>query len=279
MPTAIIIGFEYATNILPGALIDIYQAHKWCCSFGCSTYVFSDIRNGIDDRIIKKNVDQGIVDSDIMSFYDLVDKTPVTTSNELLTGISDKLEQMTDERLIIYYSGHGTKDALVLPNRELLPFIAFRDTILRQVSATTEIFWILDCCNPTGLHLPFVLNNNKFVLSSARVSCVLQPILLIISSNSQEKSVTSDTGSLFTRYLFRILHNLNIGSSIASRNRNLRRLLGNLSSSIRRIHTGYTQTVSLYSSYIIDPVLWLWIGNDDTVDIVTDISLSTLVIR
>lgn len=279
MPTAIIIGFEYATNTLPGALIDIYQAHRWCCSFGCTAYVFTDIHENVNNNIIKKNIGAGIVDPDIISFYDMIDKTLVTTSDELLTEISGKIKQLDDDRLIIYYSGHGIKDSLVLPDRKLLSFVTLRDAILKQLSSTTEIFWVLDCCNPTGLCLPFMLEGNNFVLSPTRISCVIQPILLIISANAQEKSVSSDTGSLFTRYLFRILHGLNNGPTIASRNRNLRRLLGNLASSIRRMHTGYTQTVSIYSSYIMDPILWLWIGSEDNEEVVSDMSLSTLVIR
>jgi hypothetical protein len=279
MPTAIIIGFEYSTNVLPGALVDIYQAHRWCCSFDCATYVFSDIRSNVDNTVIKKNIDAGVVGSDIMSFYDLIDKTLVTTSDELLTGIFNKFRQLDDDRLIIYYSGHGNKDALILPNHELLSFIALRDTVLKQLSSTVEIFWILDCCNPTGLHLPFILEGNNFVLSPSRISCVMQPILLIISSNAKEKSVSSDMGSLFTRHLFHILHNLSDGPTIASRNRNLRRLVGNLTSNIRRMHTGYAQTVSIYSSYVIDPILWLWIGSKNNEDVVSDMSLSTLVIR
>lgn len=310
MPTAIIIGFEYSVNklsyvqsslstssfashgnhgklasptTLPGAFIDIYQAHRWCLSFNCAAYILTDVTGDVSSKysfVLKKSIANNIVDPDIVSFYDMVDTTLVNTSAELLLGLDAILLNMSDNRLIIYYTGHGNKDALVMPSHELLSFITFRDRILSKIPTTTEVFWILDCCNPTGLHLPFLLDHNNFVLSSAKISCVLQPILLIISSNSEEKSVTSDMGSLFSRELFRLLHTLNSGNTTFSgRNRNMRRLLGNLSSAIRKMHTGYTQTLSIYSSYIIDPVLWLWIGSTDTNDVVADMSLSTIIIR
>jgi hypothetical protein len=63
------------------------------------------------------------------------------------------------------------------------------------------------------------------------------------------------------------------------KNRNIRRLIGNLGSSIRKMHTGYAQTVSVYSSYITDPILWLWIGTQKSYDVVHDITLSILMIR
>lgn len=310
MPTAIIIGFEYSVNklsyvqsslststpdshgkvvsptTLPGAFIDIYQAHRWCLSFNCATYIFTDVTADVTSKysfVLKKSIANNIVDPDIVSFYDMVDTTLVNTSAELLLELDALLLNVPDNRLIIYYTGHGNKDALVLPSHELLSFITFRDRILSKLAPTTEIFWILDCCNPTGLHLPFLLERNNFVLSSAKISCVMQPILLIISSNSEEKSVTSDTGSLFSRGLFQLLHTLNsANTTISARNRNMRRLLGNLSSAIRKMHTGYTQTLSIYSSYITDPVLWLWIGANETTnttDVVADMSLSTIIIR
>lgn len=63
------------------------------------------------------------------------------------------------------------------------------------------------------------------------------------------------------------------------KNRNLRRLVGNLASSIRKMHTGYSQTVSVYNSYVMDPILWLWIGSSKDYDIAMDMSLSIFVIR
>lgn len=293
MPTAILIGFEYKFNSLTGAIIDLYHAYKWCESFNCDIHVFTDIKSIKDPDNIRIAINRKIVDPDIFTFYNKMNSKPtIENSRNLLTSIIDSLKSaISDNKLFIYYSGHGVKDSIVMPDRTLLPFIDFRNNILSILDSYVEIFWVLDCCNPNGLHLPYKLNGtggtNIFILSPSKIECVSQPILLITSSESNEKSVATKLGSVFSRHLFHILLSLNRtcdatdNKSIVPthKNRNLRRLIGNLASSIRKMHTGYAQTVSVYSSYVIDPVLWMWIGSRKSYDIVTDFGLSTLIIR
>lgn len=290
MPTAILIGFEYTFNSLVGAIIDLYHAYRWCSSFGCDIHVLSDITTVKDENNLKNVVDRKIADADLLTFYDKIAKRyPIKDRHGLLTTIIGILEAgVSDDKLIIYYSGHGVKDSMVMPDRTLVPFIDFRDNILQTLHSYIEIFWILDCCNPNGLHLPYRLEGNIFVLSSSKIECVSQPILLITSSESNEKSIATKYGSVFSRHLFRILTIMNDdGSTVRGRsitipihkNRNLRRLIGNLSSSIRKMQTGYAQTVSIYSSYVVDPVLWMWIGSNKNYDIAMDLSLSMFILR
>lgn len=291
MPTAIIIGFEYTFNSLTGAIVDIYNAYKWCSSFGANIHVSTDIEFIKDPDNLQLTVDRKIADPDLLTFYDRISgKSIVSNKQSLLVPIINFLKRgIPDNKLIIYYSGHGVKDSMVMPDKTLLPFIDFRDNILNNLSSYVEVFWILDCCNPNGLHLPYKLTDNVFSLSPSKIECVSQPLLLITSADANEKSIATKSGSVFSRYLFRILAQLNNDDPLIIRkksisvpihkNRNLRRLIGNLSSSIRKMHTGYAQTVSVYSSYIIDPILWMWIGSRKSYDIVGDLGLSTLVLR
>jgi len=273
MPTAILIIFEYKIKQLPGAIIDLYHSYKWCESFGCNINVFTDIQKINNMSILEDAIDNKIVNEDIINFYEfLISKNIVTNPSELLFKIKNKLMEIDDNKLIIYYSGHGTEDNAVMPNGELLSFISFRENILESLDSYAEIFWILDCCNPNGLNLPFKLKNNSFELSSSKIQCVTQPILLLISSQSNEKSIATKYGSIFSRLLFNFLSKI-------KKNRNLKHLIDNLSKEINILNTGYKQTISLYSSYIIHPILWLWIGTNKEYDIVSDISLSTLIVR
>jgi len=269
MPTAVIIGFEYKVNKLTGAIVDIYRAYNWCESFGCNIYVLTDIIN-IKTTVVKHEV------KDARGLLDNISK------------ILDK--EIKDNKLILYYSGHGKKESMVMPDQSLLSFVKFRDEIINILSETVEIFWILDCCNPNGLYLPYKLEKEHFILSSLKIKCVKQPIMLITSAEPHEKSIATKNGSIFSENLFRILSELNNDDDIPitrnnkvvipiTKNRNLTRLINNLTSSMRKLKTGYTQTVSVYSSYITDPVLWMWIGSSKKYDIVTDITLSTLIIR
>jgi hypothetical protein len=294
MPTALLIGFEYNFNSLTGAIIDLYNAYKWCHSFGlhsCDITVLTDIEFVKDPDNLQSVISRGLAEADLLTFYSKTgSKTIIRDAKSLLTEIIRILRLgIPDNKLIIYYSGHGVKDSMVMPDRTLLPFVDFRDNISNALDPYVEIFWILDCCNPNGLHLPYKLEGNQFILSPCQVQCVSQPILLVTSSEANEKSIATKSGSVFSRHLFRLLTAMNTDTELlmrkktvnipVSRNRNLRRLIGNLGSSIRRMHTGYAQTVSIYSSYITDPILWMWIGSSKSYDIVADMSLSTLIVR
>lgn len=279
MPTAILIGFEYQTNPLIGAIIDLYHATKWCQSFYCDIHILTDIDSESHLDNLRLAINKKIVGSDIETFFERSIK--IKTCADLLDQINTI---SVEDKLIIYYSGHGMKNSMLFPDQTLLSFNEFRTCILKNLNPYTEVFWIMDCCNPSGLHLPFKLEGNKFRLSSSKIEPVTQPILLLMSAESNEKSVATNFGSLFSRNLFQYLTMLNNDDPITlpiaiNKNRNLRRLIGNIGSSIRKLHTGYIQTISIYSSYITDPILWMWIGNKKNYDIVTDLTMSILIVR
>lgn len=289
MPTAILIGFEYEFNTLPGAIIDLYHAYKWCHSFNCDIHVLTDIQQIKDQEILNSSVNRKISSPDILTFYDnLSSKRIISNINDILTSLESLLD-IQDNKLIIYYTGHGMKDSMVMPDKSLLSFIKFRDTVLQYLNKYVEIFWILDCCNPNGLNLPYKLTDNTFMLSPNKVDFITQPILLITSADANEKSVSTKLGSLFSRNLFKTLTNLNIVEAFpiirdkiripTHNNRNLKRIIGNLASTIRKSHTGYSQTVSIYASYVMDPILWMWIGSCKSYDVVGDMTGSLIVVR
>ncbi len=291
MPKAILIGFEYikTNKRLTGALIDIYLAYRWCRSFNCDIDIITDIMGEIDESLLKEAIDRDIVDKDILKFgrFKYVGETKKQVI-EMCNIILNK-NKYDDNKLIIYYTGHGVKDAMVLPNDETLMFIEFRDMILDNIDAYCEVFWIADCCNPNGLYLPYKLRDDGLRLSNTRISFVTQPIILITSADDNEKSISTKYGSAFTVELFRLLNAMNIlNDSYNSHqnkritddnNRNLIRLQSNISSQIKNKHRGYSQTISIYSSYFIEPILWMWVGSKNIYDIVTDSSLTVLVVR
>lgn len=258
MPTAILIGFEYNTDKLLGTAIDLYNAFKWCNKF-CKTYILTDI--------VCKDTKQNRI---FRGYNKIKNKILVTNEESLLLYIDKILQRLEDTKLVIYYTGHGICDSILMPNKSLLSFIKFRDYILNRLDPYVEIFWILDCCNPNGLNLPYKLKNNIFRLSSNQnLDFISNPVLLITSSSSNEKSLATEKGSIFSKKLFQLLNNRT--------NRNLTSLVNKIINYIKK--TGHCQNVSVYSSYFIDPVLWMWIGSKKKYDIVTDFTLSILVIR
>ena len=279
MPLAIIIGFEYKKNTLPGTIIDIYHAYTWCKSFSCNTHIFTDIDHIKDIESINIAINKGIVTKDILTFLKhfqfksenmIKNKNVINTKEDFISKICSAQGKF-DNKLIIYYSGHGLDESIILPSGEHFLFKDFRDMIIQKLDKFVEIFWILDCCNPNGLYLPYKLTNNMFKLSSTKIQCVTNPIILITSSEMNEKSIATGMGSIFTRNLFKYLTNM--------KNRNMQILVNSLRIEMNKIKTGYMQTVSIYTSYVIDPVLWMWIGQNKNYDIVSDLSLSMIVVR
>lgn len=295
MPLAILIGFEYTHNRLPGAIIDLYHADRWARSSGCQINLIMDRTCGSDPDLLCDAYAQNIIETDQFEF-DPKTVLRIQTRAALSLALTTLLSQpILDQKLIIYYSGHGAAESMILPDQSLLPFVEFRDLILNLIEPYTEIFWILDCCNPNGLHLPYKLHETRFRLVSTPIECITHPSILITSSNWNQKSVATRFGSVFTLHLFRFLTRLrfNVRATIddtdsishslpRSKNRNLSRMVSHLESLIQKMKTGCEQTISIYSAYMIDPVLWLWIGSGPQTmipDIVTDPTLSFLIIR
>lgn len=251
---ALLIGFEYKIKILPGTYNDLQQAKVWCKSNKYDIYVLTDIDH-FNDAIMINN------------------------ESDLVTMIKNILNKDVN-KLMIYYSGHGESESIKLPDNNLFSFDKFKNLILSLLNPYTEIFWILDCCNPNGLNLPYKLINDKFkLILDKNTKFALQPILLITSSQADEKSVTTKKGSVFTKNLFDLLSTANAYSRI--KNRNLPLLIKTLISDIKSLETGYNQTISCYSSYLSDPVLWMWIGNNSRkeYDLISDMSCSNLIFR
>ncbi len=265
MPKAVLIGFKYSVDTLYSSVKDLENAYIWCKTYQYQIKIFSDLSSICD-----------------------IETTYVRTGDSLIEHVCEYLKQgIVDKKLMIYYTGHGIKQSMVMPDKLLLSFAKFRDSVLSVINSDIEIFWILDCCNPNGLYLPFKLGKRGFDLSKLEFKCVPNPILLITSSEETEKSIATKNESLFTKYLFPLLSSLNdnrikeINGKIISlpHNRNIKRIIDNLNNSIQKSYSGYNQTVSVYSSYQIDPIMWFWIGSNKNYEIITDLTLSTISVR
>jgi len=284
MPTSIIIGFEYSLNPLPGAYIDIYNAFKWGNSFNSDTYIISDVDYNINKNNITQAINNNYIDIDIhmLSTYP---KIILDNGIDLSANIKTILSYgIIDNKLIIYYSGHGINNSMIMPNSSLLSFNTFKNIIFQNISHDVEVFIILDCCNPNGLSLPYKLHDNCFrLITNNHIEFIPNNILLITSSNENEKSLATIYGSVFSKSLFNLLTLMNINYPITTTinknsNRNLQRLISTIKNSIRKLDTGYHQSVSIYTSFIIDPLLWMWIGSNKNYNIITDSTLNTLII-
>lgn len=246
MTTALLIGFHYYHTPQWSPLLstapDLAGMMEWC-------------KNWADHTVV-------VCDTEVISAADL---RAYLTSFTLLS-----------RRLLIYYSGHGILHHWILPSGEKIATNEIQDIVCSWLDPHSEVVWLIDCCSPTNFKLPFQLSNNKWELQHADdISYLTNPWLVIISANGSEKSVATNKGSLFTGSWLTYLN------STPARSTNLRQLKGSITSTIYCHHKSSYQTVSIYSSHLIDPVLWSWIGKVKTSldEVVSDPSQSLLVVR
>lgn len=244
----LLIVFKYKTDILYGSDKDLEYSYNWSNNLlNYPTKIITDIN---DEEITLNNF------------------------KKELFNLPDNIS-----KLIVYYSGHGINDSILLPDNNLLSFEDFKKYLLSKLHIYTEIFMILDCCNATGLNLPYKLEDNNFRLQKNSLYCITNPFLLITSSVLNENAIsTKEDGSGFSKILFKKLTDFSLLNTVSNNNnRNLNRLKKEISSEIKKIYKGYYQTISIYSSYKIDPILWMWIGRKTDISINYD--LNSIIIR
>ena len=199
MRKALLIGFQYSgEKKLPGIATDLYQVysflkkHDWQDDEIC---VMTDIEKDESTDILKVPILEKIVDSDILTFVEECKNRNQYirfTSHNHYNNFSSIFPKT--KNLFIYYTGHY-KDGIILPNMSL---VDLTDYLLSE-----RIFCIMDCCNAV-LNLPFVLDETIFRCRE-ELKFYKQKIICISSSSEDEKSITTPSGSLFTRHLFSFL--------------------------------------------------------------------------
>lgn len=274
MTFGIIIGFEYHDEkILPATIIDLYIAHNWMKTFMNDIYILTDIKKINDIDICNNAISEKYISDDIFSFIHLNNIHIINNSDDLIENIKNIIIKHSHDNLVIYYTGHGINASILLPNNDLFVINNLKYLLCELLSNYSNIFWIMDCCNPNALYLPFYFNYDHWELRDDKIEYITQPIILITSSEEYEKSLATKCGSLFSKTLFKILKDMNDIENInpmeipVKNNRNLNRLLANIKSSMFKNVYNHNQTISLYSSYAIDPILWLWIGLKSTLSI------------
>ena len=273
MPTAIIIGFEYSslindkpqlTKLLSGALFDIYRMYRWCRECNYKIFIITDITEVRELGVLVDGISSGKIEREISNFspWSMDECKIVKNSSSLMESLTS-IPPPEDNKLLIYYSGHGESEQMVMPNCDKLSFATIRDAIHTSIPISVEVFWILDCCESGNFDLPYKIVDNKFTLQDVNKAKFLrQNTFLVASAGANEKSISGRYGSIFTKKLLSVLRRLDSHEvPLIDKNRNLSRIMGEISSSLRLLKSGYHHTITVWSSYLNNPVLWCWIGS------------------
>ena len=296
MKKGLIIGFEYKNgDYIPGIIVDLYQVYSFFKKNNIkNVLVITDIQYDYNTTVLKSSILNKVVDSGVISFID-----DIKTSNEYVNfeNLGERYDndnhkfsrkpiniiisifcQNTDE-LFVYFTGHGKNNHLILPNSNILSMTHFRDNILDNCLKDSNILFVMDCCDGNGLKLPFVLIDDIYRLVD-QPEFVKQQVICISSSQHKENSTATQIGSLFTRYLFKLLDDNTLSlSSILKKIRkkiskkyliDLVRETNSHSLEIDESINNIIQTSTIHSSYPILKVPWGFIFNKSSLSVTID---------
>ena len=202
MRRAVLIGFQYsADKKLPGIIIDLYQVYFFLKNNGWKEKeikVLTDIEKDESTDTLKIAILNNTVDSEILSFIeDLKERAEYTKfiSRDYYNNLSSLFTH--SDYYFVYFTGHAKNGNIVLPDNSHLSFSLFKNLLIGKKNIC-----VLDCCE-AEIDLPFVLIDGLYRLKT--LNFTKTEIVCISSSSQKEKSLTSKSGSVFTRRLFEIL--------------------------------------------------------------------------
>jgi len=254
MVQAVLIGFYYEHRPIPGVFVDLFKAYMACIRFCSRVTVLTDKHQPVLPPNIIDQIAAGQVDGEILGFPQRdISYRAVANYSQLESELCALLPQ--DDHILLYYSGHGVRDALIMPDGESIPVTHIRSLLTGKMRPHGQLFFILDCCHTCGLYLPYKLSFDRFRLTDdGRLTT--SRILLITATQEDQKAVSTQRGSLFSELLFQELTAI-----IYQRNTpDLRRLIADINKSMKPLHPEYPQTATIYSSHPMLPVLWGWLS-------------------
>lgn len=209
MPTVVIVGFGYqGKETLTSTLSDIYVVYAFYRDLGYTVRICSDIQNPEIPKGALELLTHKKVDEQFMGFIQRTFKqeTIYTPNHDSFLQYLSEIPMTPDRKLLFYYTGHGVPEGIVLPDNSLINSIELRNAILsigtsfgiKLDSIGSQIFIIMDCCNPHGLYLPFQFSRefNDFRQVSNLMVC--PQIILIASSDPSSVVSAHHTLSSFT---------------------------------------------------------------------------------
>lgn len=278
MDIAIIIAFAYSkTNQdqhrhhLPGILIDIYHTYRYSKGLTDNIILITDLETHNSTKIIelKDSIINNEVDIEILNLLNIIKNNKqlytYTSKKDLLVTIKRNIH--SKKKVFIYYTGHSLHGNILLPtmNNEIcytrnnpndyaLNFSILRDALC-NASSDAQIVVVLDCCASQGLHLPYKLQDKIYNLSPrSDKKYPLQEIICFSSTMSDEVSIASKNGSLFSQIFFK---HIKLSKSISE----LSEIL------TYEIYKKFEQTPTIYSSYPNIKNIWTWLHRRDSLDI------------
>jgi hypothetical protein len=280
---ALLLGFSYSgESALPGIHIDLYRMYKWCqkAQFD-EIHVITDITSidavsNEDAESIQDLITQHEVGQDIYVFVEELERKGALSR---YSGISNLVSRIMDfashaDNILFYFTGHGKNRSLQLPQGDSLTFDRLFSTLFWRSTQEHQILVVLDCCHNDSIHMPFMLEGERFKLRSVTSTNEKEEkrnyfrgeILCLVSSLSSQKSYTSSQGSVFTQVLSKCL---------ANKTRKCSKIVSAINDQSKKMGTearAYSSSPCLYR-------LWPWVFRRSSLDFFLDFDNNVVRIR
>ena len=289
MVRSILIGFQYSHDrFLPGIIIDLYQMHRYLLQCGHhpgSILVVTDITQDVRSATVRNAIVDGVVDANILSFIEdlrrmaslvTVDTESTVNTPRSVLGLCLTEALSQDERVFIYYTGHGItlptrypgqplRGGCLMPDYTVWLMEDFLTLLVERCRNHQSLVCWFDCCGMGDILLPYRLVNGRFRLDQTTERTAKRStadILIMTSTSNDEKSVASSFGSAFTRTLIRLLSS---GTKpihpdyTSGSTRSLPTLIEQTNGAVTALKVGHQQTINVVASLPIRPELPSWL--------------------
>ena len=322
---AVLVGFCYedATNQndnerrpLPGIVIDLYQAYNQALLMKADKIVIiTDLTKDKRSQIIINALVGKIVETGILAFIKDIKKFDYYNLYQNYDNLLDILEETSENasNIFFYYTGHASQGYLRLPKmsklftsignedeydkKHQISMILIRNLFLSKSAKGSDIFIVFDCCNGSGINLPYTYEDTSYKMVSPleinkkkyhtfidilndindrnkrdrpsggnmrdRHEFFSNRIICVSASRSHEVSITTKDGSLFSLEFFKLLkeRNMELGHIINLINEKITNQLKEKQNN--RILQGqrkiYLQNAMIYCSHPDEKYPWDWL--------------------
>lgn len=202
VPQIIIVGFEYEED-LSACVTDIYHVYNFYKKLSYDIKIFSDVDKPREQANFTSLLTRKRVEDNFLPFLkEDFERMRISVKDKpSFENIFDMVPRKS-ERCLFYFSGHGSKDCILLPDGTKYPIIQLREKILELGK---QILVVFDCCNPHGLFMPLLACRGTKKMNMISQNFLEEDVVVITSSEPDEKIKADDSGSPFTFNLFHYL--------------------------------------------------------------------------
>lgn len=259
MRVALLFAYSYRANpeqdSLQSSYFDIFTAYEYLSQRGFYCLVFDDF----DSKLVVENLhNKKDLNVRFLSFHQQRKGLNYQKMNTNDPFREPLVKQTLKDAscLFLYYTGHMTETGnFCFPFAEIHISTFFRQ-LSRLLKASCQIFCIADSCYSGQALFPYVFEQGKIILRQGLdgdIFSLSQECIYIFSAAADEKAISSQYRSHFTKYIFQQLEDGVVLFNVL------------LTEVQKRLHNRRSrqaieiQTAGIACSYRLTPRFWPWV--------------------